>query len=301
MSKVFIFGCGYLGLRLVDVLLEHGYRVGALTKNPDLINQLKGKGLCDVIQGRLEEDDWHKKISSDYTHIVNCVSSAGNGLSGYRSSYYEGQASIIRWARAQAIERFIYTSSTSVYSRDDGTWVDEGEENADAGSTPSETGAILREAESMIEDNHRAFESYYILRLSGIYGPGRHYLLNQLRSREGIQGSGDNYMNMIHVSDIVGVVLRLIQSEKPYASGIYNLSDDQPTEKHAVAKWLAQSAGLDEPKFDAHTPTERQRLRKTRSKNRRIANRKLKEILNYSFLYPSYREGYSDILKTFQE
>lgn len=295
MRKVFIFGCGYLGLRLVDALIKQGYSVGALTKNQSIIEQLREKALCDVIHARLESDDWHRKIASDYTHVINCVSSAGNGLEGYHSSYYEGQASIIRWARSQSIERLIYTSSTSVYSRDDGTWVDEGA--MDSASTLTETGAVLREAESIIERNHREFEAYYILRLSGIYGPERHYLLNQLRLGEAIQGSADNYMNMIHVADIVGVILRLIQSEKPFASGIYNLSDDRPTEKNKVAQWLSQQAGLAEPVFAGNIPTDRQRVRRTRSKNRRIANDKLKEILNYTFLYPSYREGYSEILK----
>ena len=301
MSKVFIFGCGYLGLHLVDALHAQGFTVGALTKNPSTVEQLRGKGFCEVIESRLELDDWHKKITSDYTHVVNCVSSAGNGLSGYRSSYYDGQASIVRWARSLSIERFIYTSSTSVYSKDNGSWVDEGVDSLGVEWTGSETGAILREAESMIEGKQSVFKNHYILRLSGIYGPRRHYLLNQLRSGKGIQGSGESYMNMIHVADIVGVVLRLIQSEKPFESGIYNLSDNQPTPKNEVANWLAQEAGLGKPVFNANTPTERQRVRKTRSKNRRISNEKLKETLNYSFLYPSYREGYADILKGFQD
>ena len=53
MSKVFIFGCGYLGLHLVDALHAQGFTVGALTKNPSTVEQLRGKGFCEVIESRL--------------------------------------------------------------------------------------------------------------------------------------------------------------------------------------------------------------------------------------------------------
>ena len=94
MSKVFIFGCGYLGMRLADALIAGGYEVGALTKNETFAKALKARGITEVIVDRLESDSWHSLVGNDYTKIINCVSSAGNGLSGYESSYYEGQASI---------------------------------------------------------------------------------------------------------------------------------------------------------------------------------------------------------------
>ncbi|PDH26368.1 MAG: hypothetical protein CNB76_02355 [Puniceicoccaceae bacterium MED-G32] len=104
-------------------------------------------------------------------------------------------------------------------------------------------------------------------------------------------------MNMIHVDEIVSVITRLLDSKRSIASGIYNLSDDTPTEKEAVVKWLADQLGIASPTFDKDLLSQRHLSRKTRTKNRRIANTKLKEALGLGFKYPSYKEGYSQIIR----
>ena len=168
MSKVFIFGCGYLGMRLADALIAAGHEVGALTKNETFAKALKARGITEVILDRLESDNWHSLVGNDYTKIINCVSSAGNGLSGYESSYYEGQASIIQWAKSRSIETFVYTSSTSVYPENSGNWVSENSLKDE--SIHSDTAQVLRRSENLIESNQLHFDNYFILRLSGIYG-----------------------------------------------------------------------------------------------------------------------------------
>jgi nucleoside-diphosphate-sugar epimerase len=296
MSKIFIFGCGYLGMRLADALIESGHEVGVLTKNEVFADHLRAKGIREVIVARLESDSWHDQVSGDYRKIVNCVSSAGNGLSGYESSYYEGQASIIQWVKSKSmfVESYIYTSSTSVYGENSGAWVEESSLEGEVAH--SETAKILRRSEDLIEANQSYFENYFILRLSGIYGPGRHYLLNQMQSFNVIAGSGDNFMNMIHVDDIVIGIMRMMETKKASASGIYNLSDDHPTKKEEVVEWLSGELGIEAPRFDQGLFSQRHASRKTRTKNRRIANIKIKEVLGLSLKYSSYKEGYSQII-----
>lgn len=294
MSKVFIFGCGYVGTRLADALMNMGHEVGALTKNLAYANVLKAKGVKEVIIDRLESNSWHSLVSADYTKIINCVSSAGNGLSGYESSYYQGQASILKWAKSQSIEIFIYTSSTSVYPENSGAWVSENSLRDEL--INSDTAMVLRRSENLIEKNASDFGRYFILRLSGIYGPERHYLLNQIQSSNAIAGSGDYFMNMIHVDDIVSVILKMINVKETVASGIYNLSDDLPTQKERVVKWLAAQLELDAPTFDEALLSQRHASRKTRTKNRRISNTKIKEAMGFVLKYPSYKEGYSQIV-----
>ena len=294
MSKVFIFGCGYLGMRLADTLIAAGHEVGALTKNETFAEVLKARGITEVIVDRLESDSWHSLVGNDYTKIINCVSSAGNGLSGYESSYYEGQASIIQWAKSHSIETFVYTSSTSVYPENSGSWVSEDSLKED--SVHSDTAQVLRRSENLIESNQSHFDNYFILRLSGIYGPERHYLLNQIQSSNAIAGSGDYFMNMIHVDDIVSAIIGLIDVKSNIPSGIYNLSDDMPTKKEVVVEWLANELGIAVPTFDKDLVTQRNASRKTRTKNRRIANTKIKEAMGLVLKYPSYKEGYTQII-----
>ena len=294
MSKVFIFGCGYLGIRLADTLIATGHEVGALTKNETFADVLRARGTTEVIVDRLESDTWHGLVGNDYTKIINCVSSAGNGLSGYESSYYEGQASIIQWAKSHSIETFVYTSSTSVYPENSGGLVSEDSLKED--SVHSDTAQVLIRSENLIESNQSHFDDYFILRLSGIYGPKRHYLLNQIQSSSAIAGSGDYFMNMIHIDDIVTAIIGLINVKADIPSGIYNLSDDMPTQKKVVVEWLANEVGIAVPVFDKDSVTQRNASRKTRTKNRRIANTKIKEALGLVLKYPSYKEGYTHII-----
>ena len=280
MSKVMIFGCGYLGIHLADALHNSGFSVGVLTKNPSVGNRLKKKGISEVIVNRLESKCWHSEISNDYTHIVNCVSSSGGGISGYKRSYVEGQSSIIEWSKTQLIKQIIYTSSTSVYSQNDGEWVSES--SIHSADSISEFTLLLRLAEKLILDNSSFFESHYILRLSGIYGPKRHYILDRLKSEGEIYGPRQYYMNMIYVKDIVKVILNIISNKVEVESGIFNLSDDLPVQKSVVVDWLSERLNVKAPAFNASSQDKGIAKRKRMPKNRKISNAKLKKALGIS-------------------
>jgi hypothetical protein len=70
-----------------------------------------------------------------------------------------------------------------------------------------------------------------------------------------------------------------------------------PTQKEMVVEWLANQLSLTVPTFDKDLLSQRNASRKTRTKNRRIANTKLKEALGFALKYPSYKEGYSQIIR----
>jgi len=290
-ESVMIFGCGYVGTALAEVLATIGLRVGALTRNAERAAALRKSGLAEVVQADLDGTDWQRKLSGRYDAVVNCVSSAGGGIDGYRKSYVEGQKRIIEWAETQKLRSYIYTSSTSVYPQDGGVEVDEGADTSEAGSA----GQVLLESERLIESNADRFDSWAVLRLAGIYGPGRHFLLNQLKDGDGvIPGRGDYHMNMIHRDDIVTAMLATLRSGSP--SGIYNICDDQPTTKEAVLLYLAQQLDLPLPRFDPEDVSPRLKRRGGRMPDRLILNQKAKAELGWQPRYPTYREGYATLL-----
>ena len=153
-----IFGCGYVGTALAEKLLEAGVRVGALTRNTEKSAQLKKLGLSEVVVENLHEVSWHRKLSGSYDAVVNCVSSAGGGLEGYRKSYVEGQRSILKWLVGKAIRSYIYTGSTSVYPQDGGVTVSE---TADT-SAASPTGQLLLESEQILSAVSDQFDAWYV-------------------------------------------------------------------------------------------------------------------------------------------
>jgi len=290
-ESVMIFGCGYVGTALAEALTTLGLRVGALTRNAERAAALRKSGLAEVIEADLDGTDWQRKLSGRYDAVVNCVSSAGGGIDGYRKSYVEGQKRIIEWAETQKLRSYVYTSSTSVYPQDGGVEVDEGADTSEAGST----GQVLLESERLIESNADRFDSWAVLRLAGIYGPGRHFLLNQLKDGDGvIPGRGDYHMNMIHRDDIVTAMLATLRSGSP--SGIYNICDDQPTTKEAVLLYLAQQLDLPLPRFDPEDVSPRLKRRGGRMPDRLILNQKAKAELGWQPGYPTYREGYATLL-----
>ncbi|TVP80061.1 MAG: NAD-dependent epimerase/dehydratase family protein [Puniceicoccaceae bacterium] len=285
-SSVFIFGCGYVGTALAKQLLAAGLRVGGLTRNAGQAAQLRQLGLCEVIEADLDAHDWHGKVAGRYEAVVNCVSSAGGGLAGYRKSYLEGQRSILEWAKSQSIGPYVYTSSTSVYPQDGGVTVDE---LADTSAAPA-TGQVLLESESLLAGATH-LGAWYVLRLVGIYGPGRHYLLDQLRAGGGpIPGRGDYALNMIHLEDCVSAISAALSAGAP--SGIYNVADDAPATKETVLGYLSEKLQLPTPSFDPTKISDRLKRRGGRMPHRYVSNAKAKAVLNWTPKYPSYREGY---------
>ncbi len=290
-ESVMIFGCGYVGTALADALMQQGVRVGALTRNPDRAARLRQAGVSELVVADLDGDSWSDTLSGSYASVVNCVSSAGGGLAGYRKSYIAGQQHILEWVHGQNINSYVYTSSSSVYAQDGGILVDEG---ADTSGAPA-TGQILLESERLVEAQAHLYPAWYVLRLSGIYGPGRHFLLTQLREERGlIPGRGDYHMNMIHRDDCVSAILAALTGVAP--SGIYNICDDQPALKEEVMGALVQRLGLPMPEFDPQNIPPRLQRRGGRMPDRVISNQKARAQLGWSPSFPTFREGYAALL-----
>ncbi len=290
-ESVMIFGCGYVGCALAKVLVGAGVRVGALTRNPEKAQRLRELGLAQVVVDELDSDSWHSEVG-DYQAVVNCVSSAGGGLAGYEKSYIGGQHSILQWAKGRGVQAYLYTSSTSVYPQDGGARVDESADTADAPAT----GQVLLRAEQMIADAAADLGRWYVLRLAGIYGPQRHYLLDQLRAGEVvIAGSGDYHLNLIHRDDIVCAICAALR-QKTAPSGVYNLADDAPSTKLELVNWLATELGCEAPRFDPDLQTARMQRRGGRMPDRVILNQRAKDAFLWEPQYSTFKAGYRALL-----
>ena len=292
-KSVIIFGCGYIGTALAEVLLAAGVRVGALTRNVEKAARLRELGVHEVIVADLDSEAWHRQFSGAYESVVNCVSSAGGGIDGYRKSYLKGQSSILKWTKGRGIQSYLYTSSTSVYPQDGGVRVDETADTTDAPLT----GQVLCESERLLADAADSFGAWYVLRLAGIYGPRRHYLLDLLRSGESvIPGVGDYFLNLIHRDDVVTAICTALSCHRSTTSGIYNVSDDQPASKAELAAWLAEQLGQVSPRFDPEHVSPRLQRRGGRMPSRQISSAKLRKTFGWSPHYEDFRVGYRDLL-----
>lgn len=291
--SVLIVGCGYIGSTLARRLLEAGVQVGALTRNATTADILRKMGVAEVIEAELDSYLWHEQLNLKYEAVVNCVSSAGGGLAGYQKSYVDGQRSLLEWAQKGEPKLICYTSSTSVYPQDGGAWVDETASTEPA----SETAALLLQAEQMLLDEANWEGRRYVLRLGGIYGPGRHYLIDQIKSGELVlPGEGRHHLNMIHCDDAVGGILATLDTVTTVPSGVYNVCDGQPSRKSEIAQWIATSLKVPCPVFDPTLMTSRLQRRGGYMPDRKISSRKLQKVAQWQISYSDYQIGYVNFL-----
>lgn len=291
-KRLVIFGCGYVGAAIAHAALAAGARVEALTRNAEKAEALRRHGLAKVVVAELASTTWHGELAGGPDFVVNCVSSAG-GPDGYRQSYLAGMESILRWAgRGPApVGTMLYTSSTSVYPQGGGTVV---RETADAeGATPN--GKIIRESEKLLQQAPASScKRWFILRLAGIYGPGRHHLLNQLR--EGVLtlgGSGSHRLNLVHLDDIVSAATACLEAPATVANQVFNVADTTPAMRDEVVRWLASELARPTPAFDG-TPG----LRRGGEPmpDRIISSEKIQTTLGWRPRHPDYQSGFREIL-----
>lgn len=284
-----VFGAGYVGGLVARQAVGRGLRVAALTRNADKARMLAAHGVETIVDD-LAADTWHGRLPDGAGHVLDAVSSGGGGPEAYRRSYVEGMQSILSWARKTRVRgSIVYTGSTSVYPQDGGVWVDE---RAPVDATRA-AGSPLLDAEDLLLGAELPARRI-VLRLAGIYGPGRHYLLDQLRDGPGeVAGRGDHRLNLAHRDDIAAAIRAAFDAPAAVPGGIFNVADDGAAPKAEVVAYLAARLGVPAPCFTGEPAHGRRRV----TPDRVIANEKIKRELGWRPKFPTYREGYAAILE----
>src|SRR5208337_930015 len=169
--RVLIVGCGYVGVPLGAELVRLGHDVFGLRRHPAVENELKAVGILPLI-GDVTRPDTLAKLPRDFDWVMNCVAAGGGTAENYREVYLQGMRNLLDWLAPSPPQKFIYTSSTSVYGQNDGSPVKE----SSPAEPLAETSRILVETEKVLLAAvvERKFPGV-ILRVAGIYGPDRGY------------------------------------------------------------------------------------------------------------------------------
>ena len=282
--RALIAGCGYVGMALGKQLVGLGHEVFGLRRTDAAEHELKTLGVAPL-KGDITVPEDLPRLPANFDWVVNCVSSSRGDAEDYRSVYLDGTRNLLQWLSAKPPKKFVYTSSTSVYAQSDGSLVTE----ISPTEPSSETARLLLETEKILMQAAPQNFPAVILRVAGIYGPGRGYWLKQfLQGEAKIEGKGERFLNMVHRDDTAGAIVAALEKGRP--GEIYNVVDDEPVTQLDLYRWLAATSGRDVPPL---IESERQGTRKRGWTNKRISNRKLKTELAYQFKYPTFREGFS--------
>ncbi len=291
--RTLIIGCGYIGLPLGAELVRQGHEVIGIGRNAEGRADLKEAGI-KAANADVTQPESLRRIEGTFDWVVNCVSSSHGGLEDYRRVYLEGTRHLLDWLAATPPKKFIYTSSTGVYGQDNGAVVKEEHTTEPA----SETGKVLVATEQLLltAARERKFPAA-ILRIAGIYGPGRIHLLRQFLANESrIEGRGERHLNMIHRDDVVGALIAALQSARP--GEVYNVVDDEPIAQVHFLRWLSETLGKWMP--PAASPEEVAK-KKRGVTNKKVSNRRMKMELGYLPKYPTFRQGYTAEIKRLDE
>ena len=283
-STLTILGCGYIGSALAEVALEKNWTVSALTRNEETGRKLERLGVQNVVVSRLDSDEWHSYIDPNQDFVVNCVGAFSPSLDGYVTSYIEGQKSAMKWIEAGKVNSYLFTSSCSVYPQTGRKLV---EETASCAGV-SEKGGLLLAAEGLAFPPPSSIGRSFILRLGGIYGPGRHLLANKVKNGVAMEGNAGRILNLIHRDDAVSAILACLLADESNLGRIYNLTDSSPSARGEIVEWLANKFGVSPPSFSEDD--------KEDTPNRKISCQRIMNELNWSPKYPSFIQGYESLL-----
>lgn len=252
MRRIFIFGLGYTAGRIGAALTARGWDVVSTGRAGTL---------------RFDDAGTVRMALADAGHVLSSVPPEGTGCDPVLDAYGD----------ALAGKTLVYLSSTGVYGDTRGAWVDE--------SAPVGTGRRTARAEA---DGEWLARGARVLRLPGIYGPGRSALDRVREGRATRIALPDQVFSRVHVDDIVSAALGALDAP----AGAYNVADDLPASQNAVIEEACRLLGVPPPPL---LPLEQANLspmaRGFYAENRRVANGKARRVLGWQPRYPTYAEG----------
>lgn len=275
--RVLIAGCGDVGGALGRQLAAAGHDVYGLrrtvSKLPSELKPIAADLSDPATLTNLPKIDW----------LFYTTASDGPGEENYRRAYVQGLRNVLDAVHDQraTIKHLFFTSSTSVYHQDNQTWV-----NEDSPTQPKRySGKILLEAEAIVANSGIPNTS---VRYSGIYGPGRTWLLRKIRDGYTALSDRPHYTNRIHRDDAAAALVHLAQLKKP--APCYVVTDDEPVAMDQVVTWVR-----DYLTTKGHPPAPAQAPTSSERPSKRCSNQKLRET-GFQLRYPTYREGYTAVI-----
>lgn len=269
--NIAIIGCGYVGQSVARLWKENGHFLTVTTTTPEKKTFLEN--IADqVILMKGNDLESLNQVCQNQDIILLCV--GAKNRTGYKETYLETAQNLTQvLATNPTVKQLIYTGSYSILGDKKGVWSDE---NATPSPT-NETGQILLETEQVLLTQNNPNVKVCILRLGGIYGPGR-TILKIFQSWAGTaqNGNGEDYSNWTHLDDIVNG-LEFVRSQQ--LEGIYNLVHDHPMKRKELLEKLFTIHNLPPVKWNTSDD-------QVYPYNTRLSNQKIKDT-GYKFIHPN--------------
>ncbi|MGJ7039804.1 nucleoside-diphosphate-sugar epimerase [Shinella sp. BE166] len=283
MTHLLILGAGFSGKAIGDVFKEAGFSVSGTTRSAEKAESLRALGIEPLLYdgGTISE-----ALAADMaraTHVVQSIAPGKDGDPLFRAGSPALSVLMpkLEWAG--------YLSTVGVYGDHKGAWVDE-----ETVLNPVSARSVERvEAEDHWLDFGKASGlPVAVLRLSGIYGPGRNALRNMEDGTARRLIKPEQVFNRIRVEDI-GRSAPFLAGKR--LGGVWNITDHEPGPPQDVVAEAARLMGVPvPPDIPFETAELSPMARSFYGENKRVSNAKLRAA-GFEFRFPNYRQSLADL------
>jgi nucleoside-diphosphate-sugar epimerase len=294
MQKVFIAGCGYIGEKIAQLSCESGAETTCMVRSPEHAAQLESAGFIAVVAA-LDDPGALPAFNLAGTVLFYLVPPPGGGVTDSRARNF-----ITRISDREKSAKIIYMSATSVYSDSSGAVITE----ESATCPDSAMGKRRLDAESAFREYGTAHDvPIIILRVSGIYGPGRLPVMQISQGQPLLNEQESGPSNRIHADDLAAVCIAA--AERGSHGDIFNVSDGQPSSMTSYFNACADALGL--PRQPQVTLAEARQVMSPLmfsyvSQSRIVANHRMLHRLGIQLRYENVSDGLAaSVMTCYQE
>jgi nucleoside-diphosphate-sugar epimerase len=276
-----ILGCGYSGKAIAAAIAATGARVTGTSRSDDRLGAIRATGASAMVFDGAMTPELASALTSATRLILSISPDQGGDPVLPLVADLADAAPNLAWGG--------YLSTVGVYGDHDGGWVDEA---SPCRPVSARSVARLKAEQSWQERFAEAGVPLAILRLSGIYGPGRNQIRTAMAGEARRLVKPGQVFNRIRVEDIAGAALHLAGKG---SGGIYNVTDDEPAPPQDVVAFACRIAGVElPPEQDFATAELTPMARSFYGENKRVANQRIK-TLGYRFAFPDYRQSLTQL------
>ncbi|MDH0612960.1 MULTISPECIES: SDR family oxidoreductase [unclassified Agrobacterium] len=274
---VMIFGAGYSGKAIANALKDEAAIISGTTRSREKLPSLAAAGMTPLLFDGVHLDDDLVAAMGNVTHLVQSIAPGKDGdpLLALLGDDLKKLLLNLKWVA--------YLSTVGVYGDHGGAWVDE-----TTPCSPVSARSVERVAAetAWAEAARKADAPLSILRLSGIYGPGRNAFMNFEKGTARRLVKKDQVFNRIRVEDIGAALAFLARKNE---RGIFNVTDDEPCPPQDVVSFVATLMGVEPPPEQAFETADLTPMaRSFYGENKRVSNARIRD-LGFDFRFPEYR------------
>ncbi|MEX3011097.1 SDR family oxidoreductase [Hoeflea sp. TYP-13] len=283
--RLFVFGAGYSGKAIAREVVKNATWAGGTGRSQEGLQAMEASGLIPFLFDGESLSEEVKSALVDVTHLVQSIAPGEDG-----DSILKLAGSDLRTLMPN-LEWACYLSTVGVYGDHQGEWVNEASE-----CCPVSKRSVWRaKAEAQwLAASKKGGIPVAVLRLSGIYGPGRNPFVKIENGTARRLVKPGQVFNRIHVDDIAGAAAHLMAKE---AGGLWNVTDDLPAPPQDVVLYACELMGVaPPPEIDFETADLTPMARSFYGENKRVSNARLKAS-GYELRYPDYKCALSAMWK----